>query len=177
MPQELHTKHHGTWKFEQTWYDNGVHIGLLVGGGYCHTSGLPIKSEAEIKKAMVGDRDNMEKALYWFRHKDEIAAQEAKRLIIIDPAGNYVFDDGSPITDPAELARYFAGNDEALKAALTWYAKHIARKEEVAKETKKLKQTKAGKTAAAVKGKKAPAKVEPKKPPPEVAEPEVALKD
>lgn len=182
--QELHTKHRGSWKFIQTWSDNGVHLGLLPEGGYAHVNGLSIESPNDFRMSMAGDLKALEAALYWWEHKDELAAQAVERFIIIKPDGTYEYDDGSPITDPAELMRYFANDKEAQKSALTWFAKKMVAEEAAGAELAKARQTKAGKTASAIKGKKTttrkanePPTVTAKEPPPLVKEPEVALKD
>jgi hypothetical protein len=100
--QKLETKDKGTYTFKRTWIIQGVgHIGLLAGGGYCHVGGQPIQKAAELRH-VIPKGPELDAALEWFTNRDKVKPAEQKR-IVIEPNGDFHFDDGSPITSMSDL--------------------------------------------------------------------------
>lgn len=117
--QTLKTKHHGDITFLRTWVQSSLHIGRLAGGGYLHTSGLPIATEQEIREAIPKGPD-LDDALQWFKHRDDIPVP-VKRRIMIELDGSYVFDDGNPVQSITELVQCIPPGP-ALDAAVMWFS-------------------------------------------------------
>jgi hypothetical protein len=104
--QEIYTRDHGVVKVDKnSWMDGGLHIVLCPNGTYQHINGLPIKDEKELRAAFGSNREDLEKALNWFRNRHD---QEGKapRPIVMHPDGHPVFDDGT-IPDFDDLYNYF----------------------------------------------------------------------
>jgi hypothetical protein len=123
MGQVLKTKNFGDVEFEQTWIEGSAHVGKLTKGGYCHVSGLPITSVDELEVAMRPGPD-LDEAIYWFEHKEEVAARAGKKGIVIEADGSVHFSDGSPIEDVGDLTANLPAGP-LLKAALEWWAGQI----------------------------------------------------
>lgn len=180
MGQILRSKQYGDIEFDRTFVGNGLHIGKLTGGGYAHISGQPISSKDELLSA-IGPGKDREEAVYWWINKDALAEKKPERRIVVNPNGDYEFDDGEPITSAQELISYF-GSGDAVEQALRWYAKDQMKKEAIEKEVEGILDTKAGKIGAKQAKKtlgdivkeKAAAAATDKEPEPE---PEMAIKD
>jgi len=174
MGQVLNTKQFGPVEFDRTWAMGQVHVGLLTGGGYAHTSGHAL-TRLEDGLAAIPAGVHQEEFLEWWENKDKKPVEELKRKIIVNPDGAYSFDDGAPIEKAEELIGYF-GSGDALEQALRWFARELVRREDVAKAF----TTKAGQSAAKAKGAGSGAKhhgspsTRPAQP---NATPEVALKE
>ncbi|MCL6547170.1 MAG: hypothetical protein K6T61_18325 [Bryobacteraceae bacterium] len=99
--QLLHTGNYGTIEVEKSWVEGSLHICKLANGGYAYVSGLPVTSEAELKKAIPPGPDRDE-ALSWLHRSSEPAAPPPKRMII-NPDGSCAFDDGSPVENVSDI--------------------------------------------------------------------------
>jgi hypothetical protein len=70
--QELYTRDHGTVRVDKlSWMDGGYHIVLTPNGVYMHASGLPVKDEKELRAAFGSNKEDLEKAIDWFRNRHE----------------------------------------------------------------------------------------------------------
>lgn len=131
MSQKIFTKNFGEIIFERTFVEGPLHIGKLVGGGFLHVTGQPIDSEKELRAAIPRGPE-LDAALDWFRHKDDVPEGEVVRQVVIKPDGSYKFDDGSPIKSITELVQSIAPGP-ALDAAVMWFMeRHQAAKQHLA---------------------------------------------
>lgn len=104
--QEIYTRDHGTVKVDKnSWQDGGYHIVLSPNGTYQHISGLPVRSEKELRAAFGTNTEDLEKALNWFKNRHEQAGK-APRVIRMHPDGYPIFDDGT-VPDFDDLYAYF----------------------------------------------------------------------
>lgn len=104
--QEIYTRDHGVVKVDKkSWIDGGYHIVLSPNGTYQHITGLPIKNEKELIAAFGSNKEDLERAIHWFRNRHD---QEGKapRPISMHPDGHPVFDDGT-VPDFDDLYAYF----------------------------------------------------------------------
>lgn len=70
--QELYTRDHGIVKVDKlSWMDGGYHIVLTPNGVYMHSNGLPVKDEKELRAAFGSNKEDLEKAIDWFRNRHE----------------------------------------------------------------------------------------------------------
>lgn len=136
MPQILRTKHFGEVRFEKTFLNGNLHIGRLVGGGYCHVTGHPITIKKDGINAITTQADR-EDFVRWWEQKDQPPVEEVQRLIVVQPDGSYAFDDGEPITSAEEIIQYCAPG-LAQEQILRWFAGELVRRE---KEAKKAGET------------------------------------
>lgn len=146
MGQILNSKEFGELEFEKTWVMGTLHIGKLTGGGYAYVSGHPVTNKSEALDCIPPGEDQ-EDFLFWWENKDSMAAQAPRRLIVVAPNGDYMFDDGDPITTAQQLIDYF-GPGPAVEAGLKWYAKKLLEREQIDKEADEILSTKAGKAGA-----------------------------
>lgn len=104
--QEIYTRDHGTVKVDKTsWMDNGFHVVLCPNGAYQHISGLPIKDERELRAAFGSNKDDLEKALGWFRNRHE-QEENPPRPIGFHGDGYPMFSDGT-VPDFDDLYAFF----------------------------------------------------------------------
>lgn len=126
--QTIKTKHFGPISFVKTWVSSdGRHIGKLAKGGYAHLSGSPVTSKKDLSELIPTGQDKQD-ALEWFVHKDEIKPKMEMKRIILIPDGGYEWEDGSPITDVADILNALPKGVQ-LEAVLDWFT----RKQSVAK--------------------------------------------
>lgn len=103
MAQKKVTKEHGTHYFVKTWANSsGAHIGLLVGGGYLHFSGLPIKFKAELSDVIpIGpDRNRAEQ---WWENRGKEIEEAPKKKIFLGVDGSLKFEDGTDIKSVSDI--------------------------------------------------------------------------
>lgn len=136
MGQILRSKEFGEVEFDKTFVGNGLHLGKLTGGGYAHISGHPINSKDELLAA-IGPGKDRDEAIHWWLNKDALSEKPPERRIVVNPNGDYEFDDGDPITSAQDLIGYF-GSGDALEQALRWFAKELMKREQLEKETADL---------------------------------------
>jgi len=122
MAQIIKTAAHGQIVFERTFINNNVHVGKLPSGkGYCTLGGVPI-SDKEQLLAVIPKGQELDEALFWWDHKDDIKAKdEAPPRIVVTSTGNYEFIDGSPVTKIEDLINSIAAGP-ALEAAVKWFS-------------------------------------------------------
>lgn len=149
MSQKLYPKKFGEMEVECSWQDGAHHIAKLTNGAYCHITGLPITSKAELQKVLTGD--DLERALNWFEHRHE-AEDKPPRRIMFEADGTPLFEDGTPVESPSDLLESLKPGpllDAALMA--------LARKLDAKKEVERLAtESKAGKVAKKMAGGKKP---------------------
>jgi len=165
MGQFITTKQFGTLEVEQSFHEPPYHIALCTNGAYVHISGLPVKNEAELRKAVPVEF--LADALDWFRHRHEREGNPPLK-VLIEPDGSCVFEDGSPIINTSQLTQALKPGP-MLDAALLWFTKrHIAKEEGEKSAAKKAAPKQAAKKKPAAK-KKAPARSAAPSPAPEAA--------
>jgi hypothetical protein len=101
MPQKLHTKDRGTFTFERTFANSTMHIGKLVGGGYSHLAGQPIKNLGELR-AVIPDGPELVAALEWFNNRGKEKPEEKPKKRVIVTNTGFAFEDG-PITSAQDI--------------------------------------------------------------------------
>lgn len=154
MPQILQSKKFGEIEVEHGgWQDAGLHIVRLTNGVYCHSNGLPVSGKDEFRKAgMQGDE--LLKAENWFEHRHD---SEETQGVVFRPDGSVVFEDGTPVTQSAQLMQCLPPGeflDAALKALFKWQE---GQKAPGLKNTRALEAAKKGLVApkrSAIKGAK-----------------------
>jgi hypothetical protein len=157
MGQLITTKQFGTLEVEQSFHEPPYHIALCTNGAYVHISGLPVKNEAELRKAVPVEF--LADALDWFRHRHEREGTPPLR-VLVEPDGSCVFEDGSPIINTSQLTQSLKPGP-MLDAALLWFTKrHIAQEKTEKPQTKKA----GAKQAAKKPGAKQPARKPPARP-------------
>ncbi|MDI6854399.1 MAG: hypothetical protein QME75_12440 [Deltaproteobacteria bacterium] len=152
MPQLLHTGRYGTIEVEKSWTDGPLHICKLTDGGYAYVSGLPVNSEADIRKAIPPGPDR-DAALAWLNRVEEPEARPGKR-IIINPDGSCAFEDGSPVENVSDILAHIPPGpfqDAAYKWLQEKLEKQKAVEAKAAKPAGMAAQKVAGKAKAAVK--------------------------
>jgi hypothetical protein len=153
MGQLIHTKQFGTLEVEQSFHEPPYHVAKCTNGAWVHISGLPVKNEGELRKAVPVQF--LEEALDWFRHRHE--REEAAPLrVIVNPDGSCEFEDGSPIENTSQLTQALKPGP-MLDAALLWFTKKKIAEEEAETDLNKNKKTGATKKAADKKSAKKPA--------------------
>jgi len=149
MSQKLYPKKFGEIEVVCSWQDGPNHIAKLANGAYCHITGLPITSKAELHKVLTGD--DLEAALNWFDHRHENEDKPPRR-IMFEADGTPLFEDGTEVESPSDLLESLKPGpllDAALMA--------LARKLDAKKEAERLAtETKAGSVAKKMVGKKKP---------------------
>ncbi len=134
MAQKLETKTKGTLMIERSWISQGVgHIAELVGGGFIHVGGVPIKSEKEIRDIIPAGEERT-RALEWFKNKDKTPKDAPKRRIIIEPNGDLKFDNGEPVVSVSDLINNIPAGP-FLDAAIKQFAMNENKKDSVASRT------------------------------------------
>ena len=168
MPQIKQTTEYGPVVFVKTWFADNIHVGKLQGGGYAYLNGVPITDPEVLKRVIPPGRDLAE-AMAYFENPPPVEAP--KRCLKVTPAGDWLFDDGSPITAMSDILNHMA-QGPAQEAALLWWAGKLRQKEAVAQAA----ATPAGQIAQAMKQEReepAPvAQVQPTPEPPPAPEPE-----
>lgn len=130
MTQLIKTKQFGEIEFEKTWaVAGGAHVGRLTKGGYCHFSGHPILSRAELEAAIREETD-LKMALEWFDNRDKVTEIPGKNILIATD-GEPRFEDGSPIESVADIINYMKPGP-FQDAALRWWAKKSEEREKLA---------------------------------------------
>ena len=120
--QTIKTKHFGPIAFVKTWVSSdGRHIGKLAKGGYAHLSGSPVTAKKDLSELISSGQDKKD-ALEWFDHKDEVKPKMEMKRIILIPDGGYEWEDGSPITDAADILNALPKGVQ-LEAVLDWFTK------------------------------------------------------
>lgn len=120
--QTIKTKHFGPISFVKTWVSSdGRHIGKLAKGGYAHLSGSPVTAKKDLSELISSGQDKKD-ALEWFDHKDEVKPKMEMKRIILIPDGGYEWEDGSPITDVADILNALPKGVQ-LEAVLDWFTK------------------------------------------------------
>jgi len=120
--QTIKTKHFGPISFEKTWVSSdGRHIGKLSKGGYAHLSGSPVTSDRDLQELIPSGKDRKE-ALEWFSHKDEVKPKMEMKRITLTPDGGYEWEDGSEITDLADILNTLPKGPQ-LEAVLDWFTR------------------------------------------------------
>ena len=120
--QTIKTKHFGPISFVKTWVSSdGRHIGKLAKGGYAHLSGSPVTAKKDLSELISSGQDKKD-ALEWFDHKDEVKPKMEMKRIILIPDGGYEWEDGSPITDAADILNALPKGVQ-LEAVLDWFTK------------------------------------------------------
>lgn len=120
--QTIKTKHFGPISFVKTWVSSdGRHIGKLSKGGYAHLSGSPVTSDKDLKELIPSGKDRKE-ALEWFGHKDKVQPKIGMKRITLTPDGGYEWEDGSPITDIADILNTLPQGTQ-LEAVLDWFTR------------------------------------------------------
>lgn len=134
----------GKMEVEQSWVDSKTltHIVKLAGGGYAHSTGLPIKTEDELREG-IKDKKALEEALEWFRNRDNEAAK--KRAFKLNPDGEWTFDDGSPIESLGDIISNTVPGP-AQDALYAWFKEREKREA----EAQEIKRTALGKAAEKV---------------------------
>jgi len=146
MPQILQSKKFGEIEVEHGGWQDGsggaagssIHIVRLTNGAYCHSNGLPVSSKSEFHKAgMRGD--DLLKAENWFDHRHD-AEGTPPQGVIFRPDGSVVFEDGTPVTQSAQLMQCLPPGeflDAALKTLFKWQEAQKATAKVRAKEAAK----------------------------------------
>ena len=120
--QTIKTKHFGPIAFVKTWVSSdGRHIGKLAKGGYAHLSGSSVTAKKDLSELISSGQDKKD-ALEWFDHKDEVKPKMEMKRIILIPDGGYEWEDGSPITDAADILNALPKGVQ-LEAVLDWFTK------------------------------------------------------
>ena len=126
--QTIKTKHFGPISFIKTWVSSdGRHIGKLAKGGYAHLSGSQVTAKKDLSDLIPSGQDKKD-ALDWFDHKDEVQPKMEMKRITLTPDGGYEWEDGSSITDIADILNTLPKGVQ-LEAVLDWFT----RKQSVAK--------------------------------------------
>ncbi len=141
--QTIVTKDFGPIVLDKSWQNGPVHIARLFRGGYVHITGLPVKSESELRAA-IPPGPELEKALEEFHNP--ILEPEPGKKIVINQDGSCSFEDGSPIAY-ADVAQMQPGPFQ--EAILKW----LATKDHREKAEQNALASKAGTVAAQVRGK------------------------
>jgi len=134
--QVLKTQNYGNLTFVRTWNIEGIHIGLLKSGGYCHIGGPPIGNKGELKAA-IPPGAALDKAINWWEHRDDIKETAKPRKIVIQLDGSYTFDDGSIIESVGDIVSSIPPG-AALDAAVAWYTKEYNKFEMSKKREKEI---------------------------------------
>ena len=116
--QVINTSGHGDLTFERTWINEGIHIGKLTDGGYCHIGGPPISSRRELQ-IVIPPGKQLDEAIDWWENKDKVQVKKDRLKIIITDDG-YAFSDGSPIKSVGDLISHIPPGP-GLDAAVLWY--------------------------------------------------------
>lgn len=129
MPQILQTKNFGELEVEHGGWQDGsggisgstIHIVRLTNGVYCHSSGLPVQNKSEFAQAgMRGD--DLLKAENWFDHRHD-SEDNPPQGVVFRPDGSVAFEDGTPVTQSAQLMQCLPPGeflDAALKTLFKW---------------------------------------------------------
>jgi hypothetical protein len=104
MPQLLHTGRFGTIEVEKSWVETNLHICKLTQGGYVYVSGLPVTSEADLRKAIPAGPER-EAALQWLANR-ELPEETPKKRIVVNPDGSCAFEDGSPVENISDILNH-----------------------------------------------------------------------
>jgi len=116
VAQKVFTKSFGVIEVERSWVvvpkqneegsiiRQGGHIAQLTNGAFVHVTGLPIKSEAEIKAILSTPdlRAVRDEALEWFRNRGT-GEEAALPKIMFDNNGYPQFEDGTPVEKMDDL--------------------------------------------------------------------------
>ncbi|MDO9566677.1 MAG: hypothetical protein Q7J15_08055 [Candidatus Desulfaltia sp.] len=139
--QVIKTKHFGPISFIKTWVSSdGRHIGKLAKGGYAHLSGSPVTAKKDLSDLIPSGQDKQD-ALEWFDHKDEVPPKMEMKRITLTPDGGYEWEDGSEITDAADIYNTLPKGVQ-LEAVLNWFT----RKQSVEKGKAKMERSAEQKT-------------------------------
>jgi hypothetical protein len=142
--QTIKTKHFGPISFVKTWVSSdGRHIGKLAKGGYAHLSGSPVTAKKDLSELIPSGQDKKE-ALEWFDHKDEVKPKMEMKRIVLIPDGGYEWEDGSPITDAADIYNALPKGVQ-LEAVLDWFTRKKVVKKGEAKNLQRSQQATTGK--------------------------------
>lgn len=137
--QVIKTKHFGPIAFIKTWVSSdGRHIGKLAKGGYAHLSGSLVTAKKDLSELIPSGQDKKD-ALEWFDHKDEVKPKMEMKRIILTPDGGYEWEDGSPITDIADVYNTISKGVQ-LEAVLDWFTRKQAVKKGNAKNLQRSQQ-------------------------------------
>lgn len=101
--------------------ESTLHIGVLPNGAYAHVpTGFPITDRQQITDG-ISDREQQEKALYWFDHRGQTTSQMRVRKVYPDPADDTwrFIDTGQVVTKQEDLVAALKGT--ALQAAMVWF--------------------------------------------------------
>lgn len=116
MAQKVFTKAFGMLEVERSWVvvpkqneegkiiREGGHVAQLTNGAFVHMTGLPFKSEEEIKKILSTPelRAVRDEALEWFRNRGQ-GEEEPLPKIMFDKDGYPLFEDGKPVEKMDDL--------------------------------------------------------------------------
>ena len=116
MAQKIFTKSFGMIEVERSWVvvpkqneegsviRQGGHIAQLTNGAFVHVTGLPIKSEAEIKSVLSTPdlRAVRDEALEWFKNRGSEEGDPLPR-IMFDADEYPIFEDGTPVEKMDDL--------------------------------------------------------------------------
>ncbi len=156
MSQILHTKDFGDIEVENSYVKGNLHVVELTGGGYAHSSGLPVQNKRELQDTLPAG-PVLEAALKWWEHRDD-EPETPKRSILFRPDGTLAFDDGSPVQSISEIIQHVPPGP-FLDAAVTVFTKMQG----AAQEAAEAAQTLAGQTAEKIVARGRPlTKVKPK---------------
>lgn len=141
--QIINTKHYGPVEFERTWVaTEGRHIGLLAAGGYAHLTGHPVTRQSDLLDVIPAGKDQKE-ALEWWKNRDKVKETKSAKRIMLEPDGSYRWEDGSPITNAADIMTALPQGPQQ-EAVLAWFHTQHA-------EQRVEKEAEVDRTASAVK--------------------------
>lgn len=127
--QTINTKHFGPISFVTTWVSSdGRHIGKLAKGGYAHLSGSPVTTKKDLLE-LVPDGKARQEALEWFEHKDDVKPKMEMKKIVLIPDGGYEWEDGTEITDIADILNTLPKGPQ-LEAVLSWFTQKQTKAED-----------------------------------------------
>ena len=123
MSQVLRFKNKGEFTFEKTYVNGTLHIGKLVGGGYCHLGGMPIKNLEELR-SVIPDGPELDSAVDWYKNRGKAKLEEKPKRVIIATKDGFSFLDG-PINSVQDIMNNLPPGP-TQENILAWYGQKIA---------------------------------------------------